>query len=248
MTDVPKSHPRYFSLMTREIIVHGVEIGITSSHGLLAHGRGEAFDYLLGEKTHEFARSAIAAGAALLTLAKKPVISVNGNVAALVPDQLVKLSHALHCPIEVNIFNSSAEREVKIRDYLIEHGARSVLLPSATCILPHIESNRRFINPEGIHIADVIVVPLEDGDRTEALVKNGKKVVTIDLNPSSRTARQATVTVVDNILRALPLLIAAIEKDKQHGVKAESLQSRLDRFDNTGNLERARRTIRETFA
>ena len=31
--------------------------------------------------------------------------------------------------------------------------------------------------------ADTVLVPLEDGDRTEALVKMGKTVVAIDLNP-----------------------------------------------------------------
>ena len=34
----------------------------------------------------------------------------------------------------------------------------------------------------------------------------GKKVIAIDLNPLSRTARKATVSIVDNILRAVPNL------------------------------------------
>ena len=33
-----------------------------------------------------------------------------------------------------------------------------------------------------------ILVPLEDGDRCEALVNMGKTVVVIDLNPLSRSA------------------------------------------------------------
>jgi 4-phosphopantoate--beta-alanine ligase len=85
MTKIPKSHPRYASLMTREKIVSGVEKGITSMHGLIAQGRGEAWDYLIGEKTNGFSLAAIDAGTAMLLLAEHPVISINGNVAALVP-------------------------------------------------------------------------------------------------------------------------------------------------------------------
>jgi 4-phosphopantoate--beta-alanine ligase len=54
-----------------------------------------------------------------------------------------------------------------------------------------------------------VLVPLEDGDRCEALVKMGKKVVVIDLNPLSRTARTATLTIVDELTRALPNITRA---------------------------------------
>ncbi|MDP7742757.1 MAG: hypothetical protein QGF67_15050, partial [Lentisphaeria bacterium] len=91
MSDVPETHPRYLSLLLRDRIVAGVEAGVTSIHGLIAHGRGEAFDYLLGERTHDFAESAIAAAGAMLRSAVHPVISINGNAAALVPDELVAL-------------------------------------------------------------------------------------------------------------------------------------------------------------
>mgnify|MGYP006179153607 CR=1 FL=1 len=37
------------------------------------------------------------------------------------------------------------------------------------------EGERRRVDPEGIFIADTVFVPLEDGDRTEALAKMGKK-------------------------------------------------------------------------
>ena len=66
MSDVPKTHPRYLSLTLRDTIVAGVEQGITSIHGLIAHGRGEAFDYLIGEATQPFAIEAIHAAAAML--------------------------------------------------------------------------------------------------------------------------------------------------------------------------------------
>ena len=56
----------------------------------------------------------------------------------------------------------------------------------------------------------VVLILLEDGDRCEALVAMGKKVIAIDLNPLSRTARKATVSIVDNILRAIPNLTEQI--------------------------------------
>ena len=92
MSDVPKTHPRYLSLTLRDKIVDGVEQGITSIHGLIAHGRGEAFDYLIGEATQPFATEAVHAAAAMLRLAAHPVISVNGNVAALAPEGLIELA------------------------------------------------------------------------------------------------------------------------------------------------------------
>lgn len=236
MTDVPKSHPRYESLRLRDAIVEGVRRGVTSEHGLIAHGRGEAYDYLLGERTHDFALAAIAAAAGLLVRAEHPVISVNGNVVALVAGDLVRLAEALGAPLEVNIFHSSEERERAIRACLEEHGARDVLMPTREAELDYIDSNRRFVHPEGIYRADVIFVPLEDGDRCQALRKMGKDVVTVDLNPMSRTSRTASITIVDNVVRALPLLIDAIENANPGGESPA--------FDNLANLEAAERAIR----
>jgi len=193
--------------MARERIVHGVACGVTSPHGLIAHGRGEAFDYLLGERTHGFAAEAIAAAAALLLTAEEPVISVNGNACALAAEHLVSLAQATGAKLEVNIFHTSAQREQAIRGALRAAGAEEVLLPSRTHALEHIEHNRRWIHPDGIFRADAVFVPLEDGDRCGALVKNGKKVITVDLNPLSRTARTATITIVDNLTRCLPRLV-----------------------------------------
>ena len=206
MTDVPSTHPRYESLRTRDAIVGGVEKGVTSVHGLIAHGRGEAFDYLIGERTRDFARRAIDAAAAMLVTADRPVVSVNGNAAALVPGALVELARAIEAPLEVNIFHASKARERAIREHMLAHGAPDLLMPTEHTVLDHIDSNRRFVNPEGIHAADVVFVPLEDGDRCQALEKSGKRVTTVDLNPMSRTSRTASVTIVDNVTRALPLL------------------------------------------
>ena len=210
---VPKSHPRYVSLKTRDKLVKGIKEGITSIHGLIAHGRGETFDYLIGEKTNNFARDAIKAAALMLLNAKKPIISVNGNVAALCPKELIKLSKTINCPLEINIFHTSKKREQKIKQWLLKNGAKKVLMPSKQ-LIKGIAHNRHYCNPDGIGKADVVFVPLEDGDRCEALRKTGKDVITIDLNPLSRTAKKATITIVDNIIRAMPLLIKEVKKLK----------------------------------
>ena len=64
MSLIPKSHPRVKSLLIREKLVSGFDNGLVAKEGLLAQGRGEAFDYLLGEKTGKTAKSAIKAAAA----------------------------------------------------------------------------------------------------------------------------------------------------------------------------------------
>ena len=230
---IPKTHPRYASLITREKIAAGVEKGITSIHGLIAHGRGEAFDYLIGEKTTEGAKKAIEAAAVLLLLAKNPVISVNGNAAALAAKELVQLSKIIPAKLEVNIFHPSKQRELKIKKELIWNGAKEVLLPQKSCKISYLESNRKYVNIGGIHRADVVFVPLEDGDRTEALIKNGKKVIVVDLNPMSRSAQKATITIVDNIVRAVPLLIEAIRQYK----KADKIKlNKIIRYHNNQKL------------
>ena len=240
---IPKKHPRYISLKTREKIVKGIEKDMTSLHGLIAHGRGEAFDYLLGEKTNNFSKKAIDAGAALLLIAKHPVISVNGNAAALAPKELALLSEMINVPIEINIFHSSKERELKIKKHLIENGAKNVLLPHKRYKIKYLESNRRFVNPGGILKADIVFVPLEDGDRAEALIKNGKKVITIDLNPLSRTAQKATITIVDNITRAMPLLINAINGYKKRN--KNKLKKITKNYNNKKILKQAINCIRK---
>src|SRR3989344_9424770 len=212
---LPKSHPRYKSLKTRDLIVKGVKNNITSVHGLIAHGRGESFDYLIGEKTNNFAEKSIYAAASSLLLSKHPVISVNGNTAALVPGELVQLSRLINAPLEINIFHSSKKRELKIKNHLEKHGAKNILLPDTHHKIKFLDSNRKYVNQNGIMKADAVFVPLEDGDRTEALIKNGKKVIAVDLNPLSRTAQKATITIVDNIIRAMPMLILTIKKLKK---------------------------------
>ncbi|HYV08389.1 MAG TPA: hypothetical protein VEL81_02255, partial [Thermoplasmata archaeon] len=48
---IPRSHPRYDSLVRRERLVRAWKAGIVVPEGLIAHGRGEAWDYLFGEMT-----------------------------------------------------------------------------------------------------------------------------------------------------------------------------------------------------
>jgi 4-phosphopantoate--beta-alanine ligase len=241
-SEIPLNHPRRVSLLTRARLTEGVRQGITSLDGLIAHGRGEAFDYLLGEKTRDFAARAVEAAAALFLVARRPVISVNGNAAALIPEELVALSNILGSPLEVNLFHAGGERESRIRAALLSHGAGQVLLPQPDFVLPHLNSNRRFVNGQGIYQADVVFVPLEDGDRCEALIRSGRKVITVDLNPLSRTARKASITIVDNIIRAAPLLV-----DRVKALASEPrsiLDGLLENYDNGMALREAEALLR----
>ena len=58
----------------------------------------------------------------MLCLAEHPIISVNGNVAALAPEGLIELGQGLNAPLEVNIFHTETGREQKIRRHLLKHG------------------------------------------------------------------------------------------------------------------------------
>ncbi len=207
MTEIPKTHPRYLSLRTREMLVEGVEAGITSKAGLIAHGRGEAFDYILGEETIPPALKAERAAIHVLMEAEKPVISVNGNVAALVPSGIVEISNRFEAKLEVNLFHRTPERIGRIISILEEQGAEQVLGLEPDAKIKGLDHERGKCTKEGIFDSDVILVPLEDGDRAQALVDMGKKVITIDLNPLSRTSRTADITIVDNIVRAVPKLL-----------------------------------------
>jgi len=207
--------------------------------GLIAHGRGECFDYLIGESTQPFAIRAIEAAVAALLLAKHPVISVNGNTAALVPRDIVELAREVNAKIEVNLFHRTREREEAIAKWLKEHGAVEVLGvgEDASATIPELFSERRRVSPRGILVADVVLVPLEDGDRTEALRKMGKTVIAIDLNPLSRTARAATITIVDNVVRSLPLMVVKAREMKN--LDKSRLEEILRNYNNNSTLQEA---------
>jgi len=213
---IPKSHPRFVSLNIREKIVEGYNNGLVAKEGLLAHGRGEAFDYLIGEKTTKSTRTAISAAAVALLSAKNSVISVNGNMAALCPKEIIQLAKITKSKIEVNLFYHSEERKKKIVRHLKNAGAKQVLgtNPRSNRRIIGIDSSRRIVDKDGIFAADVVLVPLEDGDRTQALKRAGKTVITFDLNPLSRTAQTADITIVDNVIRGMKLLISACRKTR----------------------------------
>lgn len=233
---IPDSHPRAASLRVRERLIEAWREGIVAEAGLIAHGRGEAFDYLLGEKTIPPVRKAIAAAAAMLLESKKPIISVNGNSAALSATEIVKLSQVTGAKLEINLFYRTDERVSKIADLLKRDGATEVLGTNETLsdLLPGIESERRRIDPKGMMQSDLVLVPLEDGDRTQALRNAAKRVVAIDLNPLSRTARSATISIVDNIIRAMPMLVS--EARRLAGRPSSELRTIVESFDNEQNL------------
>lgn len=237
MSLIPKSHPRATSLLIRKKLVEGFDNGLVAKEGLLAQGRGEAFDYLLGEKTGKAATQAIKAAAAQLLVAKMPVISVNGNIAALCPKQVVKLSKQIKAKLEVNLFYSNEKRKISIIKTLKKNGANEILGTKNTSSkkLSGIDSARRIVDKDGIFVADVVLVPLEDGDRTMALRRAGKIVITFDLNPLSRTSQTANITIVDNVTRAIDLLIN--ESKKLSKMNQKSLQKIIDNFDNKKNLK-----------
>jgi len=107
--------------------------------------------------------------------------------------------------------------------------------------VPGVASPRRIVDAEGIGDADVVLIPLEDGDRAEALRNAGKMVIAIDLNPMSRTSRAATVTIVDNIIRAVPELVRVTMKMKS--LSRSSLSTIVANFDNERNLRRVMRDM-----
>jgi 4-phosphopantoate--beta-alanine ligase len=208
-TNIPDDHPRAASLRVRERMKDAVAAGLVHPTGLLAHGRGEAFDYLLGETTPPEALEAIQEAARVIRSAKRPVLSLNGNVVALAAHQCDAIARAWPAiRMEVNLFHRSEERVAALIKHVEKAGAiqGSVLGANPDFRIPGLASDRSKCCKAGIGLADVVIVPLEDGDRCEALKKMGKTVITIDLNPMSRTARTADITIVDELTRALPLL------------------------------------------
>lgn len=116
--DIPINHPRYHSLMIREHLVDMMESGLVTPTGLISHGRGEAYDYLIGEKSIVPALNAERAAAAYMLSANNPVICVNGNAAVLDPHGLIALSRDIPAKIEVNLFHRTPGRVDAISSYL----------------------------------------------------------------------------------------------------------------------------------
>ena len=226
MAEIPDSHPRKSSLMSRQRMVEASRRGLLAESAMIAHGRGEAFDYLLGERTSDSASLAIREAAARLLEADSPIISMNGNSTVLAGAEAIKIAAILGCPVEVNIYYRT-ERRVEsliselesMKELLVRESSDSIresiveveiLGAEADGRIQGLEGPRALCSARGIERADVVLVPLEDGDRCEALTSLGKQVIAVDLNPLSRTSRKATVTIVDEVSRAFRRLVSEL--------------------------------------
>ena len=211
-------HPRYRSLVVRAGLAEAHRQGIIVPEGLIAHGRGEAFDCLLGERTSPSARRAERVAAEWLLAARRPVLSVNGNVAALAAREVAALARAVPgLAVEVNLFHRTPARARRIADQLRRAGVRSVLGVRPTAKIGRLPSDRALVDRRGIYAADVCLVPLEDGDRAEALRTRGQRVIAIDLNPLSRTSRVADLPIVDELTRALTEIAREARRVRRSG-------------------------------
>ena len=252
MGEIPDSHPRRASLLARQSLVDAASEGLLADSAMIAHGRGEAFDYLLGEATSESAMSAIRETSARLLSAERPVISVNGNTVVLAGEDLIRVAAVVGCPIEVNLYYRTPGRVSGLLGRLSEQregvaagaapqgwngewrkAVESVALlgEAADHRIPGLEGPRAMCCWDGIGGADVVLVPLEDGDRCEALVAAGKEVLVIDLNPLSRTSMTATVTIVDEVSRASSKLLDQViagERESSYWDNAAALNAALD--------------------
>lgn len=234
---IPKTHPRYESLLLREKIVKASEKGYLADSAMIAHGRGEAFDYLIGERTTYPAKRAMYVAVAALLLSDNPVISVNGNATALAIDEIIELAREINAKIEINLFYRTDERVEIITSMFRDRGYKEILgtLDDDIEYLSDIKNNRASASKTGIYTADTILIPLEDGDRAEILKKSGKNIITIDLNPLSRTSKMSDVSIMDNIVRAIPFMTKIAKDLKTQDKKV--LMDMVNDFDNEENLK-----------
>ena len=241
---IPKSHPRYESLLLRDKMVKATKEGYLADSALIAHGRGEAFDYLIGERTTHPAKRAMYVAVAAMLLSNHPVISVNGNATALACDEIIEFARSVNAKIEINLFYRTDERVKIITQIYRDHGYKEILgsLDDEMEYLNEIKNNRASASKNGIYAADTILIPLEDGDRAEILKKSGKNIITIDLNPLSRTSKMSDVSIMDNIVRAIPFMtkIAADLKTQDKKI----LIDLVNEFDNEENLKESLQQIR----
>ena len=214
------THPRYQSLLMRHRLETAAAEGLLAGSAMIAHGRGEAFDYLLGEQTIQSAEQATKVALAHLLAAKNPIISLNGNAVALAGKELMEVAQAIGCRVEINIFYRTPERMEgllkRLNSVKEQNGLEVEILgehPDAR--IPGLEGPRAKCCKSGIFDCDVILVPLEDGDRCEALVAMGKTVIVIDLNPLSRSARMGSITIVDELSRVAKNMLEILQSDER---------------------------------
>ena len=234
---IPKNHPRYESLLLRQKVKDAFLDGYLADSGMIAHGRGETFDYLLGEKTVPAAEEAMKAAVASLLLAEHPVLSVNGNTTALAIDEVIELAKSTDSRIEINLFYRTEERVDKITKLFKDHGYEDILGTNYDDLyyFDKITNPRATASRQGIYIADVILVPLEDGDRAELLKEAGKKIICIDLNPLSRTSKMSDISIVDNVVRAIPEMTRLANEYKNKD--EDFLLKIVNDFNNEENLK-----------
>ena len=72
--------------------------------------------------------------------------------------------------------------------------------------------------------------------------KGGKNIITIDLNPLSRTSKMSDVSIMDNIVRAIPFMTKIAEDLKTQDKKV--LIDMVNDFDNEENLKESLEQIR----
>tara|TARA_B100001559_G_C16484390_1_gene615301 strand:- start:458 stop:1204 length:747 start_codon:yes stop_codon:yes gene_type:complete len=239
------SHPRYQSLLLRHRLEEAEKQGMLAGSAMIAHGRGEAYDYLLGEQTIPSAHEATLHALRALKNAERPIISLNGNAVALAGEQLLALAQQLKCPVEINIFYRTPERMSALLERLETiKKERSldveILGASPNARIPGLKGPRAKCTKEGIIDSDVILVPLEDGDRCEALVAMGKTVIVIDLNPLSRSAKMGTITIVDELTRVAENMLFQFDSIKMSEVSKT--------YDNEEALRDALRHITTKFS
>jgi 4-phosphopantoate--beta-alanine ligase len=158
---------------------------------------------------------------------------------------LVTLSNVTKSRIEVNLFHKSTARTNAIASILRKEDAFDVLglHNKSKTIIKRVSSNRKYVDKDGIMNSDTIFLALEDGDRTESLVRMGKQVISVDLNPLSRTAIASNITIIDNIVRAIPNMVKIseqlVKKDKSY------LLHLIKNFDNKENMHKSLVTIKK---
>ena len=169
----------------------------------------------------------------------------------------MKLAALVGCKIEINIFyrtdsrvnllyqtlnlikndvaseNPSGEITSEIWSQMVAN--IEILGTSPDAQIPGLEGPRAKCCSQGIHAADTVLVPLEDGDRCEALIQMGKQVLVVDLNPLSRTARTANVTIVDNVSRAFNEMVKiGLEKPASPDITWDNRTALIDAIETMG--------------
>ena len=169
---IPKDHPRYTSLVTRKHLADCARKGIFRGKDLPPTGAARR-SITCSAKKQAKAPAGLNTWPALLRTASRPVISVNGNTAALAAREIALLQKACGAKVEVNLFHRTRNACSRSKPLLRDAGA-DVFSGQAERLLP-LSHDRAFSRRDGMYAADVVLVPLEDGDRCEVLVDMGKK-------------------------------------------------------------------------